>query len=157
MYWQCVSVVLGIQHAMRMHRTVNCGLARYTELYILFYKIIIWKQIDWKNCVLVCLQYSYKTFHILRRNERDTIKVYIGFHLKKLTVSLNIRKFEFPSFTVNGLWYWVAKCYKYCELQTAVASLQKTDCDTEWLIGINVVSCRQQLLICSQGIVIQRG
>jgi hypothetical protein len=33
-------------------------------------------------------------------------------------------------------------------LQTAVASLQSPDCGTEWLIGINVVCCRQQLFLC---------
>ena len=32
-------------------------------------------------------------------------------------------------------------------LQTAVASIQSTDCDTEWLTGINVVCCREQLLL----------
>ena len=59
--------------------------------------------------------------------------------------------------TVNGLWYWVAYWYKCCVLQTAVASLQSPDCDTEWLIGINVVCCRQQLLRYSQRIVILSG
>ena len=49
-------------------------------------------------------------------------------------------------FTVTGLWYWVADWYNYCVLQTAVASLQSPYCDTECLIGINVVCCRQQLL-----------
>ena len=28
----------------------------------------------------------------------------------------------------------------FCVLQTAVGSLQLADCDTEWLIGINVVT-----------------
>jgi len=27
-----------------------------------------------------------------------------------------------------------------CVLQTAVASLQSPDCDTEWIIGVNVVT-----------------
>jgi len=35
--------------------------------------------------------------------------------------------------------------YKFWVLQTAVASLQSPDCDTEWLIGINFVCCRQQV------------
>ena len=34
-------------------------------------------------------------------------------------------------------------------LQTDFASLQSTECDTERLIAINVVCCRQQLLIRS--------
>jgi hypothetical protein len=41
----------------------------------------------------------------------------------------------------------VANWYKYRVLQTAFASLQSPDCETEWLIGINVVCCRQQLYI----------
>jgi hypothetical protein len=59
--------------------------------------------------------------------------------------------------TVIGMWYWVTDWYKCCVLQTAVASLQSADCDTEWLIGINVVCCRQQLLRYSQRIVILSG
>jgi len=35
-YSECVFVALGIQHAMRMHRTVNCGLPRST----LFFHVI---------------------------------------------------------------------------------------------------------------------
>ena len=27
-----------------------------------------------------------------------------------------------------------------CVLQTAVASLQSPDCDTEWIIGVNIVN-----------------
>jgi hypothetical protein len=42
-------------------------------------------------------------------------------------------------------------------LQAAVASLQSPDCDTEWLIGINVVCCRQQLLFYSHRTVILSG
>ena len=48
-------------------------------------------------------------------------------------------------------------------LQTAVGSLQSADCDTEWLIGINVVTwrgfvcCRQQLVLYSGLIVILSG
>ena len=38
-----------------------------------------------------------------------------------------------------------------------VASLQSTDCDTERLIGINVVCCRQELLLYSHRIVILSG
>ena len=60
-------------------------------------------------------------------------------------------------FTVTGLWYWVADWYKCCVLQAAVASLQSPDCDTEWLIGINVVCCRQQLLLYSHRTVILSG
>ena len=60
-------------------------------------------------------------------------------------------------FTVNGLWHWVANWCKCCVLQTAVASLQSPDCDTEWLIGVNVVCCRQQLLLYSQRTVILSG
>jgi hypothetical protein len=37
-----------------------------------------------------------------------------------------------------------------CELQTAAASLQSADCDTEWLIGINIVTggvlCRKRII-----------
>ena len=43
----------------------------------------------------------------------------------------------------------MANWYKCCALQTAVASLQSTDCDTERLIGINVVCCIQQLFFYS--------
>ena len=34
-------------------------------------------------------------------------------------------------------------------LQTAVGSLQSADCDTEWLIGINVVT---GVVLCRKGI-----
>jgi len=60
-------------------------------------------------------------------------------------------------FTDIGLWNWVADCYKCCVLQTAVATLQTSDCETEWLIVINVVCCRQHLLRYSQRIVILSG
>jgi len=37
-----------------------------------------------------------------------------------------------------------------CVLQTAVGSLQSADCDTEWLIGTNVVTggvlCRKRII-----------
>jgi len=49
-------------------------------------------------------------------------------------------------FTLTGMWYWVANWCKCCVLQTAFASLHSTECDTEFLIGINVVCCRRQLL-----------
>jgi len=39
---------------------------------------------------------------------------------------------------------------RLCVLQTAVASLQSADCDTEWLIGINVVTGGA---LCTKGIV----
>jgi len=54
-------------------------------------------------------------------------------------------------FTVTGLWYWVANWYKYCVLQTAFASLHSPECDTEWVIGINVVCCRQQFFFALTG------
>jgi len=44
----------------------------------------------------------------------------------------------------------VANWYKCCVLQTAVACLQSPDCDTEWLIGINVANvgilCRKEII-----------
>ena len=48
-------------------------------------------------------------------------------------------------------------------LQTAVISLQSPDFDTEWIIGVNVVTggfsvcCRQQLLLYSHRTVILSG
>ena len=48
-------------------------------------------------------------------------------------------------------------------LQTAVGSLESSDCDTEWLVGINVVTgvgfvCfRQQLFLYSELILILSG
>jgi len=42
-------------------------------------------------------------------------------------------------------------------LQKAVASLQSAECDTEWLIDINVVCSTQQLLRYSLRIVILSG
>ena len=32
-YCECVSVALGIQHAMRVHHTVTCGLPRSTTFF----------------------------------------------------------------------------------------------------------------------------
>jgi hypothetical protein len=39
---------------------------------------------------------------------------------------------------------------RLCVLQAAVGSLQSADCDTEWLIGINVVTGG---VLCRKGIV----
>ena len=40
-----------------------------------------------------------------------------------------------------------------CVLQTAVGSLQSPDCDTKWIIGVNVVTggvlCVLQTAVCS--------
>ena len=48
-------------------------------------------------------------------------------------------------------------------LQTAVVSLQSPDCDTEWIIGVNVVTggvlcvLRQQMFLYSHRTVILSG
>ena len=52
--------------------------------------------------------------------------------------------------TTSQLFTFCVAAIRLCVLQTAVASLQSADCDTEWLIGINVVTGG---VLCTKGIV----
>ena len=56
--------------------------------------------------------------------------------------------------TALQLFTFSVAAIRYCVLQTAVASLQSADCDTEWLIGINIVTGG---VLCTKGIVRIQG
>jgi len=71
-----VSVALVTQHAKRMRRIVICGLPGCT---VFFHTIFERKKIiEPKICVLIfCTAFS-ETLLILRRTEREMIKMYVG-------------------------------------------------------------------------------
>jgi hypothetical protein len=77
-YRECVFVALGIQHEMRMRHIVCCGLARSKILsHILWWtarfkkkKVLNTKCVFWFSVQLLS-----ETFLILRRTERDMIKI----------------------------------------------------------------------------------
>jgi len=80
-----VQQLLVIQHAMRMRHSVICGLPL-----LLYFSTLCHKRYDFcKNkllntrCVLwFSLQILPETFLILRRNERDMVKMCIGLQVK---------------------------------------------------------------------------
>jgi hypothetical protein len=74
-----VSVVaLGTQHAMQMRHTVICGLSGST---ISIHTIPILEKLLNNVCVLIFSKTFLKIFLILRRTERDMIKIYVGLHV----------------------------------------------------------------------------
>jgi hypothetical protein len=81
----CAFVALGIQHALRMHRIVICGLPHSTiffHIFIINDKQFSKKVTEQKN---VCFDYLYnlcEIFLILRINERDMITIYADLHVK---------------------------------------------------------------------------
>jgi len=81
----CVCVTLVIQHAVRMRRIGTCGLPRSTirfAYYLINSTIFENKVTEHKMCIRFPLQLLSETFLILRRNERDMMKRYIGLHVK---------------------------------------------------------------------------
>ena len=81
----CVFVALGIQHAMRVHHIVNCGMRGSTIFSTLShnrYNFPKKEVIEHKMCVVIFSTNLPEAFLIPRRNERDMIKMYIGFHVK---------------------------------------------------------------------------
>ena len=84
--WVCVFVALGIQYSVHMHHNVVCALS--APLYNNFpYCLINCTIFDNKLLNLECvfwfsLQVLFETFLIMWINERDTIKMYFGLHVK---------------------------------------------------------------------------
>ena len=82
-YSGCVSVALGIQHAMFLRHIVTCALPGCTvSSRALSHRHDIRTNMERKACVLIMLQLLPGTFLILRRNERGVIKKCIGLYVK---------------------------------------------------------------------------
>ena len=122
----------------------------------------LWKQVQWEQICSIRAETQTDMTNVIiisrnfanaPNNSHNPSNIHILCSCNSLHCAADSSCF----FTVNRLWYWVADWYKCCVLQTAVASLQSPDCDTEWLIGINVVCCRQQLFRYSHRIVILSG
>ena len=74
MYFECVFVALGIQHAMRMRHTAICVLTGYTLFFHTTSNDRIKKiVIEHKMCVWFSLQLLSATFLTLGRNDSDMI------------------------------------------------------------------------------------
>jgi hypothetical protein len=74
---ECVSVALGIQHAMHMHYIVICGLSGSTICFHIISQTARFpkkKNMNTKRVFWFSLQFQSATFLILRRSERDVIK-----------------------------------------------------------------------------------
>jgi len=77
-----VFVALIIQHAMRVRHIVICGLPRCTVFYLKNGTIFENMLLNTECMMWFPLQILSETFHILRRIERDVIKMYIVPHVK---------------------------------------------------------------------------
>jgi hypothetical protein len=92
----CVFVTLSNLHAMRMLHIVIFGLPRSTIFFTFSHKRqdFLKKLLNAKCVLWFYLQMLSETFLILRRNERDMIKNYIGLHVK----------YPFCFTTFNEIW-----------------------------------------------------
>jgi hypothetical protein len=80
-----VAAALDVQHARRMRQIIICGPPRSTKIFHLFLinGTIFEKSHRTQNvCFEFSLQLLSETFLILRRTERDMIKMYIGLYVK---------------------------------------------------------------------------
>ena len=82
---------LVIQHATRIRHIVIVPCPHY-----LINSTIFGKQLLKKMCVLIFIYNFFSaTFLILRRNERDMKKIYIGLHIKYLLFLSGFSELEF--------------------------------------------------------------
>ena len=60
--------------------------------------------------------------------------------MTKLIVTFTILRKHLTISTTHHLCRFCIAAISLCVLQTAAGSLQSPDCDTEWIIGVNVVT-----------------
>jgi hypothetical protein len=114
--WVCVFVTLGIQHAMRIHLSVICGLPLSTIFFLIISLKVRFskKKLLIEKYVFIIYTILSKTFLILRINERDIIKMYIGLHVK---CPLFLSGF-------NGSWIFSTSVRKILKYQISLKSVQ---------------------------------
>jgi hypothetical protein len=80
----CAFVAFGFHYALRMRHTVICGLPCSTVFFPFSHKRHDFRKkvTEYKMCVSIFSTKFFETFPILRRNERDMIKMCVGLHVK---------------------------------------------------------------------------
>jgi hypothetical protein len=84
-YSECVVVDLGIQHAMRIRHISSVAyqaLQYFSTLSHNIHNFLKTKAIKNNMCFFIFSKTLSKTFFILRRNERDMIKIYCCLHVE---------------------------------------------------------------------------